>query len=155
MARERSCSGQRLEISQTIHDTTAQSAYTLGLGLEDAIEKAGKSDPELVEKLEAMWSLTRSTMWALRHPIDGGQIFSGSTLSEVLAAHADTFTVITSIPAEIEMHGVEPPLSHCNAQPSVYHRAQCADQCLSPFRRRKCDDLTGVRDRRSAHFGVG
>ena len=111
VARERELQRQRLEISQTIHDTTAQSAYTLGLGLEDAIEKAGKSDPELVEKLEAMWSLTRSTMWALRHPIDGGQIFSGSTLSEVLAAHADTFTVITSIPAEVEMHGVEPQLS--------------------------------------------
>ena len=64
-------------MSQTIHDTTAQSAYTLGLGLEDAIEKADRSNPELVGKLEAMWSLTRSTMWTLRHPIDGGQIFSG------------------------------------------------------------------------------
>ena len=111
VARERELQRQRLQISQTIHDTTAQSAYTLGLGLEDAIEKADRSNPELVGKLEAMWSLTRSTMWTLRHPIDGGQIFSGSTLSEVLAAHADTFKVITSIPAELELHGVEPQLS--------------------------------------------
>ena len=111
VARERELQRQRIQISQTIHDTTAQSAYTLGLGLEDAIEKADRSNPELAGKLEAMWSLTRSTMWTLRHPIDGGQIFSGSSLSEVLAAHVDTFTVITSIPAELELHGVEPPLS--------------------------------------------
>ena len=111
VARERELQRQRIEMSQTIHDTTAQSAYTLGLGLEDAIEKADRSNPELVGKLEAMWSLTRSTMWTLRHPIDGGQIFSGSSLNEVLAAHVDTFTVITSIPAELELHGVEPPLS--------------------------------------------
>ncbi len=111
VARERELQRQRIEMSQTIHDTTAQSAYTLGLGLEDAIEKVDRSNPELIGKLGAMWALTRSTMWTLRHPIDGGQIFSGSTLSEVLAAHADTFTVITSIPAELELHGVEPQLS--------------------------------------------
>ena len=111
VARERELQRQRIEMSQTIHDTTAQSAYTLGLGLEDAIEKADRSDPELVGKLEAMWSLTRSTMWALRHPIDGGQIFGGSTLSEVMETHADTFTVITSIPAQLDLHGVEPQLS--------------------------------------------
>ena len=111
VARERELQRQRIEMSQTIHDTTAQSAYTLGLGLEDAIEKADRSNPELVGKLEAMWALTRSTMWSLRHPIDGGQIFSGSTLSEVLVAHADTFTDITSIPAELMLRGVEPQLS--------------------------------------------
>ena len=83
----------------------------MGLGLEDAIERTDGCNPELAGKLEAMWALTRSTMWTLRYPIDGGQIFSGSKLSEVLAAHADTFTVIISIPAELELHGVEPPLS--------------------------------------------
>lgn len=108
--RERELQRQRIEMSQTIHDTTAQSAYTLGLGLEDAIEKADSTNPELVSKLEAMWVLTRSTMWTLRHPIDGGRIFSGGKLSEVLAAHADTFTDITSIPAELELHGDEPQL---------------------------------------------
>ena len=109
--RERELSRQRIEMSQTIHDTTAQSAYTLGLGLEDAIERAERSAPELAGKLEALWEVSRSTMWALRHPIDGGQIFSGSKLGEVLAAHADTFTVISSIPAELVQHGAEPQLS--------------------------------------------
>ena len=109
--RERELNRQRIEMSQTIHDTTAQSAYTLGLGLEDAIEKAEPLDSELTRKLEAMWALSKSTMWALRHPIDGGEIFSGSTLNQVLAAHADTFTVITSIPAELVQRGDEPELS--------------------------------------------
>ena len=109
--RERELHRQRIEMSQTIHDTTAQSAYTLGLGLEDAIEKTDSSNPELAGKLEAMWALTKSTMWALRHPINGGQIFSGSELSEVLAEHVDTFTDISSIPADLKLHGVEPQLS--------------------------------------------
>ena len=55
--------------------------------------------------------LSRSTMWTLRHPIDGGQIFSGNKLGSVLAAHAETFTVITSIPAELDQQGDEPELS--------------------------------------------
>ena len=108
---ERELNRQRIEISQTIHDTTAQSAYMLGLGLEQAIEMSARSDPELTGKLEAMTELSRSTMWALRHPIDGGEIFSGGTLSEVLAAHVDTFTVITAIPAELVQRGSEPQLS--------------------------------------------
>ena len=86
VGRERELNRQRIEMSQTIHDTTAQSAYTLGLGLEDAIENAEPLDPELARKLEAMWAVSRSAMWALRQPIDGGEIFSGSTLGEVRRA---------------------------------------------------------------------
>ena len=72
VARERELQRQRLEMSQTIHDTTAQSAYTLGLGLEDAIEKADSSSPELVDKLNAMWSLTRSCLlYTSPSPRDG------------------------------------------------------------------------------------
>ena len=109
--RERELNRQRIEMSHTIHDTTAQSAYLLGLGLEEAVEQADRSDPELAEKLAGMWALSKSAMWDLRHPIDGGHLFSGGRLSEILAAHADTFTVITSIPAELVQRGVEPELS--------------------------------------------
>ena len=111
VARERELSRQRVEMSRTIHDTTAQSAYALGLGLEDAIETVDSSNGELVGKLEAMWEVSRSTMWALRHPIDGGEIFSGSRLGEVLEAHTDTFAAISSIPAELKISGTEPELS--------------------------------------------
>jgi signal transduction histidine kinase len=98
-------------MSQTIHDTTAQSAYTLGLALEGAIDQARPLDAELTRRLEVMSDLSLSTMWALRHPIDGGAIFNGGALSEVLTAHVDTFTAITSIPAELVQAGDEPELS--------------------------------------------
>ena len=50
-------------------------------------------------------------MWELRHPIDGGQIFRGEDLGEVLEAHAGTFTAITSVPVEFVRNGREPRLS--------------------------------------------
>ena len=109
--REGELNRQRIEMSQTIHDTTAQSAFMLGLGLDQAIEMAGHSNPDLTDRLGALRQLSRSTMWELRQPIDGGQIFSGAPLTEVLIAHADTFTVITSIPAELVRQGEEPELS--------------------------------------------
>ena len=102
---------QRIELSQTIHDTTAQWAYMIGLGVEGAMELVDESNEELRAKLRLVAELSRSAMWELRHPIDGGQIFRGEELGEVLEAHASTFTVITSVPAELVQRGREPPLS--------------------------------------------
>ena len=113
--RERELQRQRIEISQTIHDTTAQWAYMIGLGVEGAMELADETQEELKAKLRLVAELSRSAMWELRHPIDGGQIFRGEELGEelgeVLEAHAATFTVITSVPAELVQQGREPPLS--------------------------------------------
>ena len=111
LERERELQRQRIEISQTIHDTTAQWAYMIGLGVEQATELADETQEELKAKLRLVAELSRSAMWDLRHPIDGGQIFRGERLGEVLEAHAATFTVITSVPAELVQHGREPPLS--------------------------------------------
>ena len=111
LERERELQRQRIEISQTIHDTTAQWAYMIGLGVEQATELADETQEELKAKLRLVAELSRSAMWELRHPIDGGQIFRGEELGEVLEAHAGTFTVITSVPAELVQHGREPPLS--------------------------------------------
>ena len=111
MERERELQRQRIEISQTIHDTTAQWAYMIGLGVDGAMELVEESNEALKAKLQLVADLTRSAMWELRHPIDGGQIFRGEKLGEVLEAHAATFTVITSVPAELVQHGREPPLS--------------------------------------------
>ena len=109
--RERELQRQRIEISQTIHDTTAQWAYMIGLGVDGALELVEESNEELKGKLRLVAELSRSAMWELRHPIDGGQIFRGEELGDVLEAHAATFTVITSVPAELVQHGREPPLS--------------------------------------------
>ena len=112
--REGELQRERIELSQTIHDTIAQSAYMIGLGIETAIELAkGQNDEgrdELISKLEAVHALSKSTMWELRHPIDAGPIFEGREFGRVLRSHASTFTTITSIPTGVEQSGREPRL---------------------------------------------
>ncbi len=113
--RERELQRERIELSQTIHDTIAQSTYMIGLGLETAIELAdareGENRDDLLAKLSATHALSKSTMWELRHPIDVGPIFEGRELSRVLRSHASTFSTITSIPTELTQSGREPKLS--------------------------------------------
>ena len=112
--RERELQLERIELSQTIHNTIAQSAYLIGLGLETAIELANAQDSknkeELSVKLKATLTLSKSTMWELRHPIDAGAIFEGRELSRVLRAHASSFSTITSIPTDLVQTGLEPRL---------------------------------------------
>lgn len=109
--RERELQRERIELSQTIHDTIAQSAYMIGIGVETAIDLADSSNDELTSKLRATHALSKSTMWELRHPIDAGPIFEGRELSRVLRSHASTFTTITSIRTDVVQTGSEPPLS--------------------------------------------
>ena len=110
MARERRVLQERIELSQAIHDTTAQTAYMIGLGIEGAMKLAGDSNPKLAERLAATAALSRSAMWELRKPIDAGRIFEGRELARVLGAHTATFSKITSVPAEMVQSGYEPPL---------------------------------------------
>ena len=109
--REQELLQERIDLSQSMHDTTAQSAFMIGLGIETAIEMAGNNDNVLADKLRATHSLLKSTMWELRRPIDMGYIFEGRQLGSALRLHAATFTSITSVPAELHMLGLEPPLS--------------------------------------------
>ena len=111
MARERQAHQERIELSQAIHDTTAQTAYMIGLGIEGAMKLAGDANPKLVERLEATAALSKSAMWELRRPIDMGRIFEGRDLGRVLGAHTATFAKITAVPAEMVQSGQEPPLS--------------------------------------------
>ena len=113
--REGELQRERIELSQNIHDTIAQSAYMIGLGIETAIELANAPNDEgrdeLIAKLEAIHTLSKSTMWELRHPIDAGPIFEGREFGRVLSSHASTFTTVTSIPTEVKQSGREPRLS--------------------------------------------
>ena len=110
LEREQSLQHERIELSQRIHDTTAQSAYMIGLGIDNAIALAGDDRPDLRRTLTATSELSRTAMWELRQPIDMGLIFEGQDLTQVLGAHARNFTTITSIPAELVLTGSEPPL---------------------------------------------
>ena len=114
--REQELQRERIELSQTIHDTVAQSAYMIGLGLETAKDltanlQTDEDRDELAAKLEGTHELLKSTVWELRHPIEAGPIFDGRDLASVLQSHASTFTAITSINADVVQSGREPRLS--------------------------------------------
>ena len=109
--RERELQRERIELSQAIHDTTAQSAYMIGLGIDAARQAAGDSNEELTARLDATSRLSKTAIWQLRHPIDMGRIFEGRELGWTLDSHVATFRSITSVPAELTQNGVEPPLS--------------------------------------------
>ena len=110
VARERELQRERIELSHIIHDTIAQSAYMIDLGVESAMGLVDDSHQELMSKLQATHALSKSSLWELRHPIDAGPIFDGRELHRVLRSHAAAFTTITSIPAGLVVHGDEPPL---------------------------------------------
>ena len=110
MDRERELHRERVELSRTIHDTVAQTAYMVGLGVERARKLGGESNKELAATLDATAELQKSAIWELRRPLDGGQVYEGTSLRGILKSHASTFTTITSVPAEVTVHGVEPDL---------------------------------------------
>ena len=109
--RELALQRERIELSQSIHDTTAQSAYMIGLGIDAAKQVAGDSNEELTARLDATSRLSKTAIWQLRHPIDMGRIFEGRELGRTLDSHVSTFTAVTSVPAFLTQTGVEPPLS--------------------------------------------
>ena len=111
VARERGLRRERIELSQTIHDTTAQTAYMVDLGIHRARELAGESNEALVAALDATSALTRSAMWEVRGPIDAGHILEGRELGRVLWSHCATFQKITGVHAEMSQSGTEPPLT--------------------------------------------
>ena len=109
--RERALERERVELSRAIHDTAAQSAYMIGLGIDTAKALAGDANQELTSTLEATSRLSRSVILELRHPINMGGIYEGRELSRALSSHATSFTNVTSVPVEMTHVGVEPPLS--------------------------------------------
>ncbi len=108
--RERALLQERVEFSQAIHDTAAQSAYVLGLGIDMARSLAEESNGELKETLAAAYLVSRSLIWDLRRPIDGGPIFGGMELGQALRIHTERFGVIAEVSVEVVQSGDEPPL---------------------------------------------
>ena len=111
VASERQLRQERIELSQTIHDTTAQTAYMIGLGIHRARNLADESSEELKAALDATLELAMSAMWEMRGPIDAGHIVEGRELGRVLWSHCATFEKITGVPAEMSQSGTEPPLT--------------------------------------------
>ena len=57
------CGRNASRLSQTIHDTTAQTAYMIGLGIHRARNLADESNQELKAALDAILELATSAMW--------------------------------------------------------------------------------------------
>ena len=108
--RERGLHRQRVELSQAIHDTAAQNAYMISLGVDRALRMAVRDNEELVATLRATSTLSKAAMWEFRRPIDEGRLFEGRDLSGVLWSHTETFGQIASVPAGMRQTGNEPPL---------------------------------------------
>ena len=110
VSRERQLLRERIELSQRIHDTTAQTAYMIGLGIHRARELAGESNEELLAALDATSVLSRSAMWEMRGPIEAGHLLEGMGLGRLLWSHCATFERITAVPTEMSQSGPELPL---------------------------------------------
>ena len=111
VSRERQLRRERIELSQTIHNTIAQTAYMIGLGIHRARALAGESNSDLVATLDATATLSKSAMWEMRGPIDAGDILEGRELGHVLWSHCATFEKITGIPTSMSQRGTEPSLA--------------------------------------------
>ncbi|MDE2744684.1 MAG: sensor histidine kinase [Chloroflexota bacterium] len=107
LSREQQSLNERIQLSQRIHDTTAQTASMINLGIHRARALADESDHELQSTLDATAELTRSAMWEMRGPIDAGHIVEGRELGRVLWSHCATFERITGIPTSLSQSGTE------------------------------------------------
>ena len=108
--RERQLHRERIELSQAIHDTAAQTAFMISMGVDRALRLAVQDNGELADTLRATSTLSKAAMWELRRPIDEGRLFEGRDLGGVLWSHTETFGQIASVPAEFRQTGTEPPL---------------------------------------------
>ena len=134
---------QRAELSHTIHDTTAQSAYIMSIGIAASINIEGGANEALRDKLDALQNLSKSIMWDLRHPIDSGKLFQGRDLAPVLHSHARTFTAITSVPTSFVQRGQEPRISTI-ARSMIFAIAHNA--LTNAFRHSHADNITVTLD---------
>ena len=68
--------------------------------VEWATELVDETQEDLKARLRLVAELSRSAMWELRHPIDGGQISRGEALGQVLESHGATFGSTDAVMAE-------------------------------------------------------
>ncbi|MCY3505347.1 MAG: ATP-binding protein [Chloroflexi bacterium] len=110
LRRERRLHRERIELSQEVHNTIAQTAYLLEQGIRRARRLADGSNEELTAALDASWSLSTSAIWEARRLADSGRLFEGRTLGPTLRGHCETFERVTGVPVGLSQSGTEPPL---------------------------------------------
>ena len=71
------------------------------------MELADEANEEMMATLDSTSTLSKSTMWELRRPIDAGHTFEGRELGHVLWSHCATFEKITAVPTQMSQSGTE------------------------------------------------
>ncbi len=115
---------ERIELSQSVHDTTAQTVYIIGLGIDRARRQADGSDEEMSAALDATSALSKWAMWELRRPIDAGRIFEGRELGPALRDFRENHGRSRRDVADRRRAAAR----HGDPGPSLLDSAQCACQ---------------------------
>ena len=68
--------------------------------VEQATELVDETQEDVKARLRLVAELSRSAMWELRHLMDGGRIFRGEELGQVLESHGATFGSTDDVVAE-------------------------------------------------------
>ena len=110
-SREQALLDERAGLARSVHDTAAQLAYMVSLGLDTAVASAQDGGPPGLARLRATSGLARSLVWQLRHVVEMGGIYEGESLRSTVHFHSESFTNVTSVPSEFVCLGEEPPLS--------------------------------------------
>ena len=114
LERERALQRERIESTQAIHDSGAQTALLIGFSIERAIaladSMAERPSRELRDALAAAHALSRRAIWELRRPFGAGGLYEGQCLGSVLRSHTDTFRQLSALDVRWSQSGVEQPL---------------------------------------------
>lgn len=108
--REQALIDERVELSRSVHDTTAQLAFMVSLGLDAAVSAARDGNLVIVTRLQATAELARRLVWQLRHLINVGGIYVGEGLRSAVYFHVASFTNVTGVRSEFVCRGDEPDL---------------------------------------------
>lgn len=100
----------RVEFSRGVHDTAAQMAYMVSLGIDSAVALSDRGDPALPSRLASTSVVARSLIWQLRHSVDVGPIYEGEGLRSVLRSNVASYSDVTSVRVDFDCRGEEPDL---------------------------------------------
>ena len=144
---ERELQMERIRISKEVHDLAANSAFSMGLGLETCVAEAPHAAPQLSQRLKVLHTQAKQLQWELRYLINLGPIFEGRGLAQMLRSHAKNFGTLTSIPTVFTSKGREVPLTASvkqkifsvthNALTNAYKHAQASRVVIEPGLRKQ------------------
>ena len=145
--RERELLRERIELSQSIHDTAAQTAYMIGLGIRKAMRLAGSSNEELAATLAATASLSKAGhLGAAASHRRGASLRGEGAGPGALVAHRDIRAGRVGPHRDAAVRD-RAPACRGDQGPPLLHRPQRAHQRIPARRGRQGRGPAGLRGR--------